>query len=88
MEWKSIETPPIGQGWYVVALNPPGFYAPAKKDYPWVNSWRQDPKNHAFEKAWFNGGQWFVVDQFAPKRVEMTNLVTHWAKLPDVPLFG
>ncbi len=89
MEWKSIETPPIGYGWYAVALNPVNWKDFQGADDPALDGWR---KSFGFEKAWFFqgcvGGEWWVADFHGPGRFSVDARVTHWAKLPDVPLFG
>jgi hypothetical protein len=85
MEWKSIETPPIGYGWYAVALNPVNWKDFHGANDPALDGWR---KSFGFEKGWFNDGRCWVADYHGSRSMEVTDRVTHWAKLPDVPLFG
>lgn len=85
MEWKSIGTPPIGYGWYAVALNPVNWRDFRGSDDPAMNGWR---KSFGFEKGWLNGGRWWIADYHGSGSIEVTERVTHWAKLPEVPLFG
>ena len=82
MEWKSIETPPIGYGWYAVALNPVNWKDFHGANDPALDGWR---KSFGFEKGWFNDGRCWVADYHGSRSMEGTDRVTHWAKLPDVP---
>jgi len=86
MDWKSIDTPPLGNKcWYVVALNPIGIRRGDASNNQWLNKWRTNTLYHAFEKAYLSDGRWLTVDHFVPKRIDVTDRVTHWSELPAVP---
>lgn len=68
---------PLESGWYMVVLMPKN-HEEFRKCPTDMNSWI---KKFGINKLWWNNGH-FWEDNF-----EVTDRVTHWALLPEVPLF-
>lgn len=85
IEWKdSKNDPPDFFGWYLVALLPVNH-----KDLTvdQINHWRE---SFGCSKAWYNPNapkskQWFEPDAYGRGCREITERVTHWARLLSVP---
>lgn len=87
MEWKEIKTMPKEKfGWFAVAVLPrnhSGSEHKGKTDLEGDNNWRN---SFGFTKAWLNNSEWYEPNTTGMRTNEITNLVTHWAYLPKVPI--
>ncbi len=89
MDWKEISSPPKEQhGWFAVAVLPrnhSGSQEKDKCDLEGDNGWR---KSFGFSKAWFNNGQWFEPSSTGGRSNNVTEIVTHWDYMPEVPVLA
>ena len=79
MNWiKSNELPKRPYGWFAAALVPRNHSETKDLDNDWRSSF-------GFTKAWFNNGRWFESDAHGHGMRDVTDRVTHWAEMPQVP---
>ena len=87
MNWKELSIKPKEKfGWFAVAvlpLNHSGSEHEMKTNLEGDNDWR---KRFGFTKAWLNNGEWYEPDATGFRTRNITNLVTHWDYLPEVPV--
>jgi len=87
MEWKKVENLPKEKcGWFSVAILPRNHSGSGLGDETKLegdNLWR---KSFGFTKAWFNNGEWFEANMHGHGSNNITELVTHWDYLPNVPI--
>lgn len=62
--------------------NHSGSHKENKCDLKSDNEWR---KKFGFSKAWLNNGNWYEPDHIGMRCKDITELVTHWGYLPEVP---
>jgi hypothetical protein len=83
INWKEIKDGvPTEYGWYSVAINPVNWVD--FEDKTELNNWRL---SFGFSKAWYNGSIWSEADFHGIDSKDITDRVTHWANLPQVPLY-
>lgn len=84
LDWHPItEEPPEKCGWYAAAVNPENADEVGIKE---INSWRL---SFGFTKVWYNGHateNWWEPDPHRIHSRPIGHLMTHWAKLPAVPM--
>lgn len=87
MNWKESNIKPVEKfGWFAVAVLPrnhSGSSDEHKSDLNGDNDWR---KSFGFTKAWFNNNEWYEPNTTGMRTNNITNLVTHWSYLPEVPI--
>lgn len=86
INWKEVkERPRESFGWYSVAVLPvnhSGSGDSNETDLKGDNNWR---KSFGYSKAWYNNGEWYEANMHGYRSNNITNLVTHWGNLPEVP---
>ena len=87
MNWIDIREKPNEKfGWFAVAVLPKnhsGSTHEQKTNLDGDNNWR---KSFGFTKAWLNNGEWYEPNTTGMRCNNITNLVTHWSYLPEVPV--
>lgn len=84
LDWRPMsEEPPEKFGWYAAAVNPINA---DELDAAGINAWREQ---FGFTKVWYNAssiGKWWEPDPHGRRSQRIGHRMTHWAKLPPVPL--
>lgn len=81
MHWNPITTLPIKTGYYMIAILPDNYDT---LDEQIINVWRS---YYGCSIAWYHAGTnaWLEPSLFGTQARNVSSLVTHWAKLADVP---